>query len=127
MVSILIKADSRYPVARKKLRESIRRFLAKHGVRENAQVSLAVVGDRRMRQLNRQYRKVDQTTSVLAFPLEIEAGEFMTPPDENLLLGDVVISYPVARKQAATEGVLVDEMMEKLAVHGVRHLLGINH
>ena len=127
MVSILIKADSRYPVARKKLKESIRRFLAKHGVRESAQVSLAVVGDRRMRQLNRQYRKVDQTTSVLAFPLEIEGGEFMTPPDENLLLGDVVISYPVARKQAAAEGILVDEVMEKLAVHGVRHLLGINH
>lgn len=127
MVSILIKADSRYPVARKKLKESIRRFLAKHGVRESAQVSLAVVGDRRMRQLNRQYRKVDQTTSVLAFPLEIEGGEFMTPPDENLLLGDVVISYPVARKQAAAEGILVDEAMEKLAVHGVRHLLGINH
>ena len=127
MVSILIKADSRYPVARKKLKESIRRFLAKHGVREKAQVSLAVVGDRRMRQLNRQYRKVDQTTSVLAFPLEIEGGEFMTPPDENLLLGDVVISYPVARRQAAAEGILVDEVMEKLAIHGVRHLLGINH
>lgn len=126
MVSILIKADSRYPIERKKLRKTIRRFLAKQGIKENAEVSIAVVGDRRMRQLNRKYKDLDETTQVLAFPLEVEGGVFAEPPDGILRLGDVVISYPLARKKAAKEGILVDEAIYKLAKHGVKHLLGVS-
>ncbi len=126
MVSILIKADSRYPVDRKGLKKTIRWFLKKHAVTGNAQVSIMIVGDRRMRQLNRRYRKIDKTTSVLAFPLEVEGGKFVALPNGILRLGDVVISYPVARLQAAQEGVLVDEKITQLTEHGLRHLLGIS-
>lgn len=126
MVSILIKADSRYPIERRKLKDTIRRLLAKHGIKENSEVSIAIVGDRRMRQLNRKYKDLDETTEVLAFPLEVEGGTFATPPDGILRLGDVVISYPLARKQAAKENILVDEAIGKLAEHGVKHLLGID-
>jgi probable rRNA maturation factor len=126
MISILIKADSRYPVARKKLKEVVRRLLKRQGIVKNAQVSLAVVGDRQMRQLNRKYREIAKTTSVLAFPLEIEGGRFVSPPDGILRLGDIVISYPVARKQAAEEGILVDEKIAQLTAHGLKHLLGIS-
>lgn len=126
MVSILIKADSRYPIERKKLKNFIRRLLAGYGIEENTQLSIAIVGDRQMRQLNRKYRDLDKTTEVLAFPLEIEGGRFATPPNGILRLGDVVISYPLARKKATKENILVDEAIEKLAEHGLKHLLGVS-
>lgn len=126
MVSILIKADSRYPIERKKLKNFIRRLLARQGIKENSEVSIAIVGDRQMRQLNRKYRDLDKTTEVLAFPLEVGGGRFATPPDGILRLGDVVVSYPLARKKATKENILVDEAIEKLAEHGLKHLLGVS-
>jgi len=124
MISILIKADSVYQVNRKKLSQVVGRFLKKHKVRGDTQVSLAIVGNRRMRQLNRQYRQIDKTTSVLAFPLG-GGGEFAKPPDGILRLGDIVIAYPVARKQAGEEGLLIDQKMARLVEHGLNHLLKI--
>lgn len=124
MISILIKADSAYQVNRKKLSQVAGRFLKKHKVKGNTQVSLAIIGNRRMRQLNRQYRQIDKATSVLAFPLGGES-KFTKPPDGVLRLGDIVIAYPVAKKQAEEEGLLTDQKIARLVEHGLGHLLKI--
>jgi len=72
-----------------------------------------------MRALNRRWRKKDKTTDVLAFPAGGGPG-----PDA---LGDVVISVPVARRQAAKAGWPLEKEAMLLLIHGVLHLLGYDH
>lgn len=125
MIKVLIQADSRYPVDRKRIRKKAQQILQARGVTSNTEVNVVVVGDRKMKQLNRQYRHLDQTTDVLSFGQK--EGEVNFPPSQKLLLGDVVISFPQARKQAAQYNILVDEEIDKLVEHGLLHLLGIHH
>ena len=97
---------------------------------DNAELSLEVVSDQRMRALNRRYLSKDRATDVLAFPMMkrgqicFSRGEINLPP---LLLSDVVISAPTARRQAAELGHGLREELRRLLVHGVLHLLGYDH
>jgi len=79
-----------------------------------------IVTDARIRELNRQYRKVDSPTDVLAF--RMAEGEFAHLNSE--LLGDVVISAETAAAQARRAGHGLVEELRLLAVHGTLHLLG---
>jgi probable rRNA maturation factor len=79
-------------------------------------VTVAIVADRRVRDLNRRYRRKDVPTDVLSFPAD-EPGE----------LGDVVIALGVARRQAARAGHSLSTEFRVLALHGLLHLLGYDH
>jgi len=83
-------------------------------------VSVLIVTDARIRELNRTYRGIDSSTDVLAFPMA--EGKFAAlNPD---LIGDIVISAERARVQAQQAGHdLIDEL-RLLAAHGTLHLLG---
>lgn len=96
------------------------RIIAAAGEPE-AQLSVLLVGDRRMRRLNRRYRGRDYPTDVLAFPMR-EAGGPASP-----LLGDVVISLPQAIRQAEGDGHSLDLELATLLIHGTLHLLGYDH
>lgn len=101
------------------------RTVRNNGVTGAAEVSVAVVGDRKMRELNKKYRSLDKTTNVLSFS-QME-GEASPLPSDRLFLGDVVVSYPVIIEEAARENMLVDDKINELIEHGVRHLLGLHH
>ncbi len=97
------------------------------------EVSLVLVDDVRMESLNRQYRGIAGTTDVLSFSMLDEDGEEGTlfppgqvapAPEVEALLGDIVISVPRARSQAAAYGNSFQQEMVFLAVHGMLHLLG---
>lgn len=126
MVRVLFKCDSHYSVNRNRIRQLITGFLEEKGITGDLEVSVAVVGDRMMRTLNNQFRNLDASTNILSFP--ISAGELSAPfidaPDAVLRLGDIVLSYPQVREQAATENKLVDDMFDELITHGMYHLLG---
>jgi len=124
MIKVLIKADSRYPVDRKKVREKVKQVLKDKGLTQDVEVSLSFVGDRKIKALNLKFRNKKETTDVLSFS-QNEGEPF--PEDDILRLGDVVISYPQARKQAGEYHILVDEEIDKLVEHGLLHLLGIHH
>ena len=79
-------------------------------------VSVALVSDRRMRALNRQFRGKDSVTDVLSFP-----------SDTRGFLGDVVIAAGVSRQQARAAGHTVQTELRVLALHGLLHLLGYDH
>ena len=125
MIKILFKTDSRYPIDRKKIREYSRQVLLSKGIRENAELSIFFVGNRKMTTLNKKYLHREGTTDVLSFSLA--EGKVPFPKDKVLRLGDVVISYPQARKQAGQYNFLVDDEINKLVRHGILHLLGIHH
>ncbi|MBX5436518.1 MAG: rRNA maturation RNase YbeY [Alicyclobacillaceae bacterium] len=91
------------------------------------EVSVSLVGDEEIHSLNRDYRGVDRPTDVLSFPLIGEDEMLTAPPGQPLLLGDIVVSLPTARRQAAEYGHSLQREVGFLLVHGFLHLLGYDH
>ena len=86
-----------------------------------AELSVALVGNAEIQRLNAKYRKKNSPTDVLSFPVEnrLLVGE--------RLLGDVIISVQKARQQAKERQRSLDKEMVTLLIHGVVHLLGYDH
>lgn len=100
-------------------------WVAKHApAKATGDLSIAIVSDRRMRALNRQFRGKDAVTDVLSFPSDpstaLRAGE-------RGFLGDIVIASGLSAKQATTAGHAVQTEVRVLALHGLLHLLGYDH
>lgn len=97
----------------------------------NVEVSIVVTGDELLRQLNLEYRGIDAPTDVLSFSAQDDLDEpgvtFVTAPEAEAYLGDIIISFPMAASQATTAGHSVANELCLLAVHGVLHLLGYDH
>jgi len=92
----------------------------------SAELGVSFIGDRRMRKLNRRFRRKDRSTDVLAFAMR----EARAPHVSRLRggqLGDVVISVPTALRQARSGRRSVDEEVAALLVHGMLHLCGYDH
>ena len=84
--------------------------------RARGAMTIAIVPDGRVQQLNRRYRRKDAPTDVLSFS-----------SDERGYLGDVVIAAGVARRQAKQAGHSLQHELRVLALHGLLHLLGYDH
>ncbi|MBB6285017.1 rRNA maturation RNase YbeY [Geobacillus subterraneus] len=107
----------------------IREAAAVENVPEGAEVSVSFVDNERIRAMNRDYRGKDAPTDVLSFALEEEGeGEIdIIGADVPPVLGDIVISVPKAKEQAAEYGHSFMRELGFLAVHGFLHLLGYDH
>ena len=88
---------------------------------KRADIAIRVVDEREGRSLNHHYRGKDYATNVLSFPAELPEG--VTLP----LLGDLVICAPVVAREAAEQGKPLNAHYAHLTVHGVLHLLGLDH
>ena len=89
----------------------------------DSEVSVSLVGDGQIRELNRRYLDRDKPTNVLAFSMREGAFVSLHPQ----LLGDVVISVDTARRQSNRFGLKEMEMVILLMIHGILHLLGYEH
>jgi rRNA maturation RNase YbeY len=98
------------------IEEGVRRALAAEG-RSDTEVSVALLGDVDIRELNRRYLGKDAPTDVLAFTL----GE------GSDVVGDVYVGVEQARRQADELDVPVREELARLAIHGTLHVLGHDH
>ena len=113
---------------RELLRDVARRTLGGEGLEGDYQVTLTIVPDGRMRELNRDHRGIDRVTDVLSFPLTDQDGaEFVLPPSEPTHLGDVVVALEQARRQASLYEHSFERELAYLAAHGILHLLGYDH
>jgi probable rRNA maturation factor len=106
----------------KKVRRATQRILTELGLLD-AELSLLLVDDARIQDLNRRYLNRDKPTNVLAFPMR--EGEFSTLHPQ--LLGDLVISVETAKRQSNRFGLDEMEMVILLMIHGVLHLIGYEH
>jgi len=89
--------------------------------REDAELSLALIGDAEMRKLNARYRRKNYPTDVLSFPAAKNV------PADAPLLGDVIISVDKAAAQAKARRHTLDQEIVTLLIHGIVHLLGYDH
>ena len=111
---------------------------------EAAQMSLLITGDDTVHKLNAQFRGLDEVTDVLSFSadhaghwegdaeppeelIEADGFDFVMPPDEPTPLGEVIVSYPQAQRQAEERGAPLEHELALLVVHGVLHLTGHDH
>lgn len=104
-------------------------------------LSLVIADDEAVRELNREYRGLDENTDVLAFafnhpgqyegddppPQQAASEPFIATPDDSGYFGEVLVSYPQCIRQAMpTPGSTLNELA-LLITHGVLHLLGYDH
>jgi len=90
-----------------------------------AELGVLVTDDARVRDLNREYAGEDEATDVLSFSLT--EGEEFASPDGILRLGEVILSFPTAERQAREVGRSTEAEIAQLLVHGILHLLGYDH
>jgi probable rRNA maturation factor len=120
--------------------ELARRVLAARGVKGETEVSLLFVDEDAMAALNEQFLGKSGPTDVLSFPIDDEPGPTGRSPDLGgsgpgteaehgalTLLGDVVVCPTVAARNAVEHEVSVDDEIALLVVHGLLHLLGMDH
>jgi probable rRNA maturation factor len=124
-ISVLIFVESRYKVNRKRIKQIIKNTLDKNEIGGSVEVSVAIVGDRKMKNLSKKYKGEDKTRNILSFS-QVE-GETPAVPGDALRLGDIVLSYPQVINDAVRDEMLVDDKIDQLVEHGLMHLLGLHH
>jgi len=133
MIIVEINNQTRARISRKFVGDVIKSILKKltlqqvRGVNiKKATVSVALVDERTIKRLNKCYRGKNEVTDVLSF----EAGrskEFVSASVDKNYLGEIIICYPRAKKQAEEFGHPVKEELKILLKHGLLHLLGYSH
>lgn len=109
------------------IRRSCNAVLTNEGFPGDAEISVTIVDDEKIHELNRTYRNVDKSTDVLSFPLG-ENGVYDTNYDTGFkILGDIVISIEHAYMQAEKYGHSLQREIGFLTVHSLLHLLGYDH
>jgi len=130
-----------HPVAVARWSRLARAVLEAEGIVSDTEVSLLFVDEATIASLNERFLDKPGPTDVLSFPIEDEADRSGRSPDEGgtgpgsiepdtgrlLLLGDVVICPAVAARNAVDHEVSLDDELALLVVHGILHLLGMDH
>ena len=114
-VRVFVNADGFFDAPTALIEAGVRRALAEAG-EAVADISVTLLSDPRIEELNARYLGEDGPTDVLAFSL-----------GEDSVLGDVYVGFERARRQAAEYGVPLGEELVRLAIHGTLHVLGHDH
>ena len=125
-VKVLIFVESRYKINRKRIKSAVEKVIHGNEISSPVEVSIAIVGDRKMRELSRKYKGEDKTHNVLSFS-QTDGDPIKSSTEDLLRLGDVVISYPEVIREASEEEKYVDDKVDELVEHGLLHLLGLHH
>ena len=91
------------------------------------EVNVTFVSDKKIKELNSEFRNIDSSTDVLSFPVGENGCYDINPENSALMLGDVIISIDHAVMQADMFGHSLDREIAYLTVHSLFHLLGYDH
>lgn len=131
-INISIEQNLSFSLKKDWLREIALKTLEVEGIAASTEIGLVITDSKTIQRLNRTYRGVDKPTDVLAFHMIPSTSQepeqvFVGPPDGVHHLGEVVISYTQAVKQAQEQGHSIERELALLIVHGILHLLGYDH
>lgn len=90
-------------------------------MKNNTVISVSIVGDSKIRKLNKKYLKRDYTTDVLSFNFDEERE------DGTYFLGEIIVNKDQAARQSAKYNNTLEQEISELVAHGVLHLLGVHH
>ncbi len=125
MRAIITSEGGPFPdVPARTIRARAEKMLAHLGL--DAEVSIALVGDRAMKALHARWMGDPTTTDVLSFPLHDRPREVIARGGE-MALGDIAVCVPQAKRQARTRKVSVLDEATALVAHGILHLCGLDH
>ena len=96
---------------------------------EDCEISVSIVDNEEIREINRQFRSIDRATDVLSFPMLTfaEGEEAEVNENDEIVLGDIIISLERAKEQAEEYGHSYERELLYLFVHSILHLLGYDH
>lgn len=94
---------------------------------QNAEISVTIVDNEKIHELNKKYRNIDSETDVLSFPLGENGVYDINHDTDEAELGDIVISLEKAEEQAKRYGHSLKREVGFLTVHSMLHLLGYDH
>ena len=136
-MALLIKNFTKNKLNQKHLNKIAEKTLKAVKFKKPTEISLVITGEKRIRSLNKKYRKINKITDVLSFGSECEwfakrlhgpAGTMEpTTSDGILYLGEIFICYPQAVRQARQKKHSVKKELAILLIHGILHLLGYDH
>lgn len=125
-VEIDITRPYRRLVSKARLQAAVTATLEHEGA--HGDVTLVITDDEAIAELNQRFLGNEGPTDVLSFPSQSSPAEgFALPPGAPVYLGDIVIAYPYAARQAEQQGHAIADEIDLLAVHGTLHLLGHDH
>jgi rRNA maturation RNase YbeY len=114
---INIVTSSRYKINRQKIKLFVANIFEKEQLSSQYSVNIVFVGKNKMKSLTEKYKNEKETLPVLSFPYNEKTGE------EEVLLGEVVICFPLVVLLTAERNKRVDEMINELIKHGIENLL----
>jgi probable rRNA maturation factor len=121
---VVVDEQSDRPVETERLGALARAVLASEGVEGEAELSVLFVDEQAIAALNERYLGRSGPTDVLSFPIDDEPAAHGGPP---ILLGDVVICPEVAWRNAPSHAGTYEDELALLVVHGILHVLGMDH
>ncbi len=131
-INITVNRNIKPAVSKNWLENVTRQVLEAECVEQPVEMGLVITDGKTVQKLNRIYRSRDEATDVLSFQVASNADQksdepFVNAPDGVRHLGEVIISYPQALKQAQQQGQSVVRELALLIVHGMLHLLNYDH
>ena len=129
-MTLLIKNFTKNKLNPKHLNKIAEKTLEVAKFKKPTEISLVIVGEKRIRLLNKKFRGIDMITDVLSFgDEEVKSGsaKFISPPNKIIYLGEIFICYSQAIKQVKQKKHSVKKEMAILLIHGILHLLGYDH
>lgn len=127
MIKVYVTKQGNYPVKSAEIKRKLAKFFIEHGIVSDAEVSVAIVGEKKMKEVGERFLHDGKLHNVLSFVPNEEKGNFVYPPGSSINLGEIIVCYPEAIKEAISENVLVHNKVYELVEHGAMHLMGINH
>ena len=114
MIRVAIANEHEFPLDEARLKKAVRAVLRDAKIKEG-EISIAIIGDAQMHELNRKHLQHDYPTDVLSFLLEHDRGR---------LAGEIILSSDYAAREAKTYGWTAGDEILLYVIHGSLHLVG---
>ena len=126
-MDVLFENNTNIEVNRELIEKVIAESLRYENVSNNCEISVTIVDNEEIHQINLKHRGIDRATDVLYFPLIDFEKESLPTDGSKIYLGDIIISIERAMEQAKEYGHSIDREVGFLTAHSMLHLLGYDH
>lgn len=132
IISVTFNSDIKPAISKKSLLQVANIVINSLDIKKSIEMGIVITNDEEIKGLNSAYRQINSATDVLSFHMQPDENDnlspsFITPPDEIQHIGEVIISYETASRQAKENSITITEELTFLLVHGILHLMNYDH